>query len=42
MNACQIIEDDFLRIRLARNGIDTARQYTWERAVELFEKEVTE
>ena len=30
--ACSLIEDDPLRIKLARAGCDQIRQFTWERA----------
>lgn len=42
INACRIIEDELLRIRLARNAVKSAKQYSWEKSVNLFEKEVTE
>ncbi|MCI9023869.1 MAG: glycosyltransferase family 4 protein [Dorea sp.] len=42
INACRIIEDELLRIRLARNAVKSAKRYSWERSAKLFEKEVME
>ena len=37
-NLLRLVEEDALRNRLARNGLDSIRRFTWPRAVETFEE----
>lgn len=39
-NASRVMENDSLRIRLAKNAVETAKKYTWERSVDLLEREL--
>lgn len=40
-NAIRLLEDDDLRIRLARAGYERIQQFTWERSVNLLEQFIT-
>lgn len=40
MNASKIIEDNELRKKIIANGINVAKNFTWDRSVTLFEKEL--
>ena len=39
-NICRLIEDDALRIRIAKTGAESIRQHTWDDAVSRFNKQL--
>lgn len=41
-NLCRVLDDDAVRVRLARAGLECAREFTWERSAEKLESIICE